>query len=75
VVKALALGARAVLVGRPVTWGLAVAGADGAQHVLETLLGELANALALVGCPRAAELDASFVTAAPWAQTAPGPRG
>jgi isopentenyl diphosphate isomerase/L-lactate dehydrogenase-like FMN-dependent dehydrogenase len=52
-----------------------VAGADGAQHVLETLLGELANALALVGCPRAAELDASFVTAAPWAQTAPGPRG
>ena len=67
VVKALALGARAVLIGRPVTWGLAVAGADGAQHVLETLLGEFVNALALVGCPRAADLDASFVTAAPWA--------
>ncbi len=67
VVKALALGARAVLIGRPVTWGLAVAGADGAQHVLETLLGELVNALALVGCPRAAELDQSFVTRAPWA--------
>jgi isopentenyl diphosphate isomerase/L-lactate dehydrogenase-like FMN-dependent dehydrogenase len=67
VVKALALGARAVLIGRPVTWGLAVAGAAGAQHVLETLLGELANALTLVGCPRAADLDPHFVTAAPWA--------
>ncbi len=66
VVKALALGASAVLIGRPVTWGLAVAGADGAQHVLETLLAEVVNALALVGCPRAADLDASFVTPAPW---------
>jgi 4-hydroxymandelate oxidase len=67
IVKALALGARAVLVGRPVTWGLAVDGAGGARHVLEILLDELVNALALVGCPRAAELDASFVTPAPWA--------
>ena len=67
VVKALALGARAVLIGRPVTWGLAVGGADGARHVLETLLAEFANALALVGCPRAADLDASFVAPAPWA--------
>jgi 4-hydroxymandelate oxidase len=67
IVKALALGARAVLVGRPVTWGLAVGGADGARHVLETLLAEFANALALVGCPRAADLDASFVAPAPWA--------
>jgi isopentenyl diphosphate isomerase/L-lactate dehydrogenase-like FMN-dependent dehydrogenase len=67
IVKALALGARAVLVGRPVTWGLAVAGADGAQHVLETLLEEFVNALALVGCPRAEELDGGFVTPAPWA--------
>jgi isopentenyl diphosphate isomerase/L-lactate dehydrogenase-like FMN-dependent dehydrogenase len=75
VVKALALGARAVLVGRPVTWGLAVAGADGAQHVLETLLGEFANALALVGCPRASELNAAYVTAAPWAGPAPRPHG
>jgi isopentenyl diphosphate isomerase/L-lactate dehydrogenase-like FMN-dependent dehydrogenase len=72
VAKALALGARAVLVGRPVTWGLAVAGADGARHVLETLLGEFVNALALIGCPRAADLDSSFVTAAPWAQPRAG---
>jgi 4-hydroxymandelate oxidase len=67
VVKALALGARAVLVGRPVTWGLAVAGADGARDVLETLLAEFVNALGLVGCPRAADLDGSFVVPAPWA--------
>ena len=68
IVKALALGAGAVLIGRPVTWGLAVGGADGARHVLETLLAELDNALGLVGCPLAADLDASFVTPAPWAR-------
>jgi 4-hydroxymandelate oxidase len=67
IVKALALGARAVLIGRPVTWGLAVGGADGAREVLEIVLEELVNALALVGCPRAADLDASFITPAPWA--------
>ena len=67
VVKALALGADAVLVGRPLTWGLVLGGADGARHVLETLLAELVNALALVGSPRAADLNRSFVTPAPWA--------
>lgn len=68
VVKALALGADAVLVGRPLTWGLAVAGAAGARRVLEILITETENALALVGCPRAADLDRSFVTPAPWAR-------
>ncbi|HEY2438688.1 MAG TPA: alpha-hydroxy acid oxidase [Solirubrobacteraceae bacterium] len=67
VVKALALGANAVLVGRPLTHGLAVAGERGAQHVLEILLTEVENALALTGCPRATDLDRSFVTPAPWA--------
>jgi 4-hydroxymandelate oxidase len=66
VLKALALGARAVMVGRPVLWGLAAGGADGARHVLEILLGELDAALALAGAPRAAELDRSFITVAPW---------
>jgi 4-hydroxymandelate oxidase len=69
VVKALALGARAVLVGRPVLWGLAVAGEDGVRRVLELLLGELDIALALAGCPRASELDRSWVQRGPWAQT------
>jgi 4-hydroxymandelate oxidase len=67
VVKALALGADAVLVGRPLTHGLAVGGAQGAQRVLEILLTEVENALALTGCPRATDLDRSFVTPAPWA--------
>jgi 4-hydroxymandelate oxidase len=66
VVKALALGARSVLIGRPLLWGLAVDGAAGAQRVLEILLAELTNALTLVGAPRAADLDHAFLTAAPW---------
>jgi 4-hydroxymandelate oxidase len=66
VLKALALGARAVMVGRPVLWGLAVSGPDGARRVIEILLGEFDVALALAGAPRARELDRSFVTAAPW---------
>src|SRR5205085_4776160 len=71
VVKALALGARAVLVGRPVVWGLAVGGEAGVRAVLETLLAELDVALALVGVPRAAELDRSLVAPAPWAGRVP----
>jgi isopentenyl diphosphate isomerase/L-lactate dehydrogenase-like FMN-dependent dehydrogenase len=50
IVVALALGARAVLVGRPALWGLTVDGADGAQRVLELLREELALALGLCGC-------------------------
>jgi 4-hydroxymandelate oxidase len=65
VLKALALGARAVFVGRPVLWGLAVAGADGAQHVLELLRGELEQAMALAGRPTLASIDASLVQNAP----------
>ena len=61
VLKALALGARGVMVGRPVIWGLAVAGAEGVRRVLEVLLTELDIALALAGTPVAAELDASSV--------------
>ena len=49
VVKALALGARAVLVGRPAVWGLAVAGEAGVAHVLETLRVETDLCLALLG--------------------------
>src|ERR687896_1040245 len=58
VLKALALGARAVLVGRPVLWGLAVAGEDGVTAVLEILRAELDNALAIVGCPRVRDVEA-----------------
>lgn len=61
VLKALALGARAVFVGRPVLWGLAAGGAEGVQHVLELLQGELDTAMALTGCPTLASIDATRV--------------
>jgi 4-hydroxymandelate oxidase len=66
VLKALALGARAVMVGRPALWGLAVDGAPGAQRVLEILLSELDAALALSGARAARTLDPGFVCPAPW---------
>ncbi len=56
VLVALALGASAVLVGRPLLWGLAVGGPTGAQRVLERLTDELSIAQALVGVPGATEL-------------------
>jgi isopentenyl diphosphate isomerase/L-lactate dehydrogenase-like FMN-dependent dehydrogenase len=49
-VKALALGARAVLIGRPAVWGLAADGEAGVRHVLQLLRDEIANTLALLGC-------------------------
>lgn len=67
VLKALALGARAVMVGRPLLWGLCVDGAAGARRVLELLLAEFDSGLGLVGSPRAEQLDRSFVCTAPWA--------
>jgi len=69
VVKALALGARAVLIGRPVLWGLAVGGEEGVRRVLELMLADIDTALALAGAPRAAELDRGWVQRAPWSAT------
>ncbi|HEY1954643.1 MAG TPA: alpha-hydroxy acid oxidase [Polyangiaceae bacterium] len=51
VLRALALGARAVLVGRPILWGLAWSGETGARFVLDTLRRELDLAMALAGTP------------------------
>ncbi|MGQ0632639.1 MAG: alpha-hydroxy acid oxidase [Sporichthyaceae bacterium] len=61
VLKALALGARAVLVGRPLIWGLATDGADGARGVLDTLTCELLRAMALCGARTIAEIDRDLV--------------
>ncbi len=61
VLKALALGARAVLVGRPILWGLCVAGEDGAQRILEILRRELDEAMLLCGCSTLNEIDASLL--------------
>lgn len=62
VLRALALGAGAVLVGRPLFWGLAVGGAAGAQRVLELFLEEFANALTLSGADSARALGRDFLT-------------
>jgi isopentenyl diphosphate isomerase/L-lactate dehydrogenase-like FMN-dependent dehydrogenase len=61
VLKALALGARAVMVGRPVIWGLAVDGEAGARAVLDLILAEFDVALALAGVPRASALGPTSV--------------
>jgi 4-hydroxymandelate oxidase len=61
VVKALATGARAVLVGRPVLWGLAVDGRAGVAHALGLLRDELDLAMALCGCRSVGEIDSSLL--------------
>ena len=61
VLKALALGAQAVFVGRPVIWGLAVAGAGGVESVLTGFASEFALAMALSGCTSVSELTPDLV--------------
>jgi lactate 2-monooxygenase len=58
VVKALALGAKAVLIGRPYVYGLGLGGEDGVRHVLRSLLAELDLTMALAGCRNLADLTA-----------------
>lgn len=61
VLKALALGARAVLIGRPVLWGLIVNGQTGVEHVLELLRNELELAMVLAGCPNLRSITRALV--------------
>ncbi|NEP89628.1 MAG: alpha-hydroxy-acid oxidizing protein [Okeania sp. SIO2C2] len=61
ILKALALGAKAVLIGRPVLWGLAVNGEAGVWHLLELLRDELDVAMALSGCAKIENIDSSLV--------------
>jgi len=61
VLKALALGAQAVLIGRPILWGLAANGAAGVRQVLELLRNELEMAMVLSGRPIIASIDRSLV--------------
>ena len=61
VIKALALGARAVLVGRPVLWGLAAGGREGVAAALGVLRRELDLAMALCGCPDIASITRDLV--------------
>ncbi len=61
ILRALALGAKAVLVGRPVLWGLAVAGEAGVAHVIDILRDELDVAMALSGCASLEKIDSSLL--------------
>jgi 4-hydroxymandelate oxidase len=61
VIKALAYGARAVLVGRPVLWGLAAGGREGVAAALDVLRRELDLAMALCGCPSVAAITRDLV--------------
>jgi len=61
IVKALALGARAIMVGRPVLWGLALDGEAGAAAVLTMLRNELDLAMALSGTANLSEITRDLI--------------
>jgi L-lactate dehydrogenase (cytochrome) len=63
IVKAICLGARAVLVGRAFCYGLAAAGEAGVARALEILRADLERTLRLLGCPSIAALDRTYVDA------------
>ncbi len=65
ILKALALGARAVLIGRPILWGLAVRGADGVCDVLDHLRRELVRTMALAGVANVAQATPDLVARPP----------
>jgi len=61
IVKAICLGARAVLIGRAYTYGLAAAGEEGVTRAIDILRDDLLRTMALLGCPSLDKLDRSFV--------------
>jgi L-lactate dehydrogenase (cytochrome) len=61
IVKALCLGARAVLVGRAYAYGLGAAGGTGVAKAIEILRSDVVRTLRLLGCPDVAELDRSYL--------------
>jgi L-lactate dehydrogenase (cytochrome) len=67
IAKAIALGARAVMVGRPYLYGLGAAGEAGAEHAIRLLQAELARAMALLGRPTLTDLDATAIRRVPLA--------
>jgi L-lactate dehydrogenase (cytochrome) len=72
IVKAICLGARAVLVGRAYVYGLAAAGEAGVARAIEILRADVERTLKLLGCPSIAALDASYVDVpAAWSRAAP----
>jgi isopentenyl diphosphate isomerase/L-lactate dehydrogenase-like FMN-dependent dehydrogenase len=66
VIKAIALGARAVLIGRPYLYGLATGGQGGVEQVLRILRDEMSRTLSLMGCRDVADLDPSWIEKPGW---------
>jgi isopentenyl diphosphate isomerase/L-lactate dehydrogenase-like FMN-dependent dehydrogenase len=66
IVKAICLGARAVLIGRAYAYGLAAAGEAGVRRALEILRADLERTLKLLGCPSVTQLDKSYVHVSSW---------
>jgi 4-hydroxymandelate oxidase len=64
VLRALALGARAVLIGRPYLWALAIGGTDGVRELLQRFAAEITNAMALAGQTDATSVDPGIVVSA-----------
>jgi L-lactate dehydrogenase (cytochrome) len=64
-VKAICLGARAVLIGRAYAYGLAAAGEPGVARAIEILQADVKRTLELLGCRSVAELDSSYVDIPP----------
>ncbi|XP_040607440.1 hydroxyacid oxidase 2 [Mesocricetus auratus] len=61
VLKALALGAKCIFLGRPILWGLACKGEDGVKEVLSILKGEFQTSMALSGCRSIAEISPDLI--------------
>jgi L-lactate dehydrogenase (cytochrome) len=62
VVKAVALGARAVFIGRPYLYGLAAGGQRGVEHMLDLFRSEIVRTMVLLGCPAVSELGPEWVS-------------
>ena len=65
VIKALALGARAALIGRPVLWGLAQGGQQGVADILEISRREIALGMQLLGCAGCGDITRSHIQSGP----------
>jgi len=61
VLRALALGAHAVQIGRPVLWGLAAGGQDGVRRVLDLLIADVRRCMTLAGCPTVGDVTAELL--------------
>jgi len=61
VLKALALGAQGVFLGRPILWGLAVNGEAGVKSVLEMIRDEFKSAMALAGCANLSDITRDLI--------------